>query len=184
MKKIFIVLIMFLLVSRVLFSGTIDVVGKYPAAVNSLIGMGTVFVTSMVYDFVIYPERRYSGVDPRSSLIKSAVFPGWGQYANNRRAKGIVFSSIFSGLTAFYLFSDYNTNRNMRLYSSTGEDKYYTAYINNFNVRKYTFVAIVSFYVFNVLDAYVDAFFTNDRLEISGIGSGIKISYKMPIKIF
>lgn len=166
MKRIFIFIFIFIFSSK-LFSATF--IEEYPALTNTLVGMSAVFLTGIVYDFVIYPEKSYSyaGVNPRISLLKSAIYPGWGQFYNGRKKKAVLFSSFFSGGVILYLYSEYNVRKNYNMYLDTGEGRYYKSYLSNFNFRKYVFVSLVAFYVYNFLEAYIDGFFANDTIELS-----------------
>lgn len=151
---------------------------RYPAVVNAAIGMGSAFMTGIIYDFVIYPDKsyRYLGINPRISLLKSAVYPGWGQYYNGDVRKAVIYSGLFTGGLIYYFLTDHYVKKYYEKYSNSGNYEYYNRYTTEFTIRKYTFISLIVFYVYNFLGAYIDGFFydTGTNLSISADFYGVR----------
>lgn len=83
----------------------------------------------------------------KGALIRSAVFPGWGQWYNGKKWKTVLIIGAELGLggNAIYL------NQKMHQALTTEEFRFYQ------DKRNLTLWWLAGLYFLNVLDAYVDA---------------------------
>lgn len=88
-----------------------------------------------------------AGHSVKSAVIRSAVFPGWGQWYNGKKWKTVLILGTELGLggNAIYM------NQKMHQASSPEEFHFYQ------DKRNLTLWWLVGVYFLNVLDAYVDA---------------------------
>jgi len=95
-------------------------------------------------------------VDRKNLLIKSALFPGWGQSTLGEKNKSVVLGSIFLssliGSVTSYVFT--LNMREMYLKSSNEEDaiKNYNIYNNWSKVNRFFVDVTFSIYLFNIFD--------------------------------
>ena len=85
--------------------------------------------------------------NPTGAMIRSLVFPGLGQWYNNKKFKALIVFCAESGLLANAIYL------NQQLVKST-EDWERNFYIENRNISVWWLVGVI---LFSVTDAFVDA---------------------------
>ncbi len=84
---------------------------------------------------------------PRSAMIRSLLFPGWGQWYNNKKFKALLIFGTQAGLLVNSI------SLNQKLVQSQDEwDREF--YINNRNLSVWWLVGVT---LFSITDAFVDA---------------------------
>ena len=84
---------------------------------------------------------------PRGALLRSAVLPGWGQYANHRPLKALIFSAAAAGFSGAVIAES-------RALSRARDPEEYQDRAARRNTRVLLLLATTTF---AALDAYVDA---------------------------
>jgi TM2 domain-containing membrane protein YozV len=115
--------------------------------------------------------------NPTGALLRSLIFPGWGQFYNRKFSKAFLFLGSEAGLmaTAIHL--------NQQAVSTSGDLQ--ATYRNNRNTANWFLLATI---VFSMLDAYVDASLADfdESPELSlvppGSGAGAMI-FRVKIKL-
>ncbi len=118
--------------------------------------------------------------NPTGAMLRSLIFPGWGQFYNRKYSKAFLFFGGEAGLiaTAIHL--------NQQVVSTHGELQ--ASYRNNRNTANWFLLATI---VFSMLDAYVDAsladFDESPELSLAplnslGIGAG-GMMFQVKIKL-
>lgn len=115
---------------------------------------------------------------PNGAMIRSAIFPGWGQWYNKKKFKAVVVFCAETGLLANAIYL------NQQLVKSS---EYYERefYINNRNISVWWLVGVT---LFSMADAFVDAHladfdespilsFVKITPILSHRNSGLKISF-------
>jgi len=103
-----------------------------------------------------YKIEKNMNFDRKNLLIKSALFPGWGQSILGERNKSVVLGSIFLssliGSVTSYVFT--LNMKEMYLKSTTEEDaiKNYKTYNNWSKVNRFFVDVTFSVYLFNIFD--------------------------------
>ncbi len=100
------------------------------------------YVDARLSDRIGLKEKK----NPTGALLRSLIFPGWGQFYNRKYSKAFLFFGGEAGLiaTAIHL--------NQQVVSTHGELQ--ASYRNNRNTANWFLLATI---VFSMLDAYVDA---------------------------
>jgi hypothetical protein len=100
-------------------------------------------------------------VSPRTSLLMSTVMPGWGQLANGKRTKGVLCFATGAGLLGKYLIEDRRADRALEragLATTNSEYlTYYNQYSSHFDRKEDVVWWAVFFWLYAMVDAYVDA---------------------------
>jgi hypothetical protein len=111
---------------------------------------------------------------PNGVLIRSALMPGWGQWANGQKLKSLVVFGLEAGLAANAAVQD------SRMWKSKTDDEK-EFYRNNKSLSIWWFAGV---YLLNCLDAYVDAelrdFDTGPDLA-GPAGRGISVAAVVPL---
>ncbi len=116
------------------------------------------FIPRMGIDYSLEkPNFRHS---PRRSVILSAILPGLGQADNGRWAKATSFVVIGSLLVAKIAVESQRADRYLYLSRHAASDEeaeaLYGAYTDHFDRRDRFIWWAVGFWIYNMLDAYVD----------------------------
>jgi hypothetical protein len=100
------------------------------------------YVEARLSDRIGLKEKK----NPTGALLRSLIFPGWGQFYNRKYSKAFLFFGGEAGLiaTAIHL--------NQQVVSTDGNLQ--ASYRNNRNTANWFLLATI---VFSMLDAYVDA---------------------------
>lgn len=100
------------------------------------------YVEARLSDRISIKEKK----NPTGALLRSLIFPGWGQFYNRKYSKAFLFFGGEAGLmtTAIHL--------NQQVVSTRGDLQ--ASYRNNRNTANWFLLATI---VFSMLDAYVDA---------------------------
>ncbi len=100
------------------------------------------YVDARLSDRISLKEKK----NPTGALLRSLVFPGWGQFYNRKYSKAFLFFGGEAGLiaTAVHL--------NQQVVATRGDLQ--ASYRNNRNTANWFLLATI---VFSMLDAYVDA---------------------------
>jgi hypothetical protein len=112
---------------------------------------------------------------PRSAMLHSAVFPGWGQWRNGQRFKAVL---VFGGEAALAVNAAYLNQRAVR---TRGDERAF--YEDN---RSLSIWWLFGVYFLNILDAYVDAqlrFFDTSTDLSSKVSSGGASVFGLQLKI-
>jgi hypothetical protein len=103
------------------------------------------------------PEIRHS---PRRSVLYSAALPGLGQAQNGRWAKASSFVVVGSLLVSKIFVESQRSDRYLHLARSTPSyeesEAFYDEYSRHVDARDRLIWWAVGFWVFNMLDAYID----------------------------
>jgi hypothetical protein len=103
------------------------------------------------------PEVAYS---PRRSVLYSAALPGLGQARNGRWAKASAFVVVGSMLVSKVFVESQRAEHYLHLSRNAltveESDAYYDEYSRHFDARDRLIWWAVGFWVFNMLDAYID----------------------------
>jgi hypothetical protein len=100
------------------------------------------------------------------AMIRSAVFPGWGQFYSAHYVKASLFFALESGL----VISAINENRK----ANDVYDTDYEAYLDRIDKRNLRIWWTAGVVVYSIVDAYVDAHlfgFDEDQVSL-GLESG------------
>lgn len=104
---------------------------------------------------------------PFWAAVRSAVFPGWGQFYTEHYLKGGLILAIEGGLIAGAAVEDHRMKENYRK-SLHGGREYYDKYLEQLNRRNTCLWWLVGVRVYGILDAYVDAhLYRFDEEEVS-----------------
>jgi hypothetical protein len=118
-------------------------------------------------------------VSPRSSLFMSAVLPGWGQVANGHPMKGAVCFAAGAGLLGRILIEGRRADLALeRARASTDNAEYlhyYGQYADHFGNRDDAVWWAVFFWLYAMLDAYVDAHLVGFDEEFDGEPQGNRL---------
>ncbi len=116
------------------------------------------------------------GVSPRSSLLMSTVLPGWGQVATGHPVKGALCFAAGAGLLGSVFIEGRRANLALeRARASTTNAEYlhhYDAYSTHFNRREDRAWWAVFFWLYAMIDAYVDAHLAGFDEEFEGEPAG------------
>ncbi len=110
-----------------------------------------------------YGEERDGSarVSPRNALLMSTVVPGWGQLATGHRVKGAVCFAAGAGLLGKYFIEDRRADRALeRAGLATTNSEYvhfYNEYSRHFDRKNDVVWWAVFFWLYAMIDAYVDA---------------------------
>ena len=129
---------------------------------------------------------------PTRAMIRSLVFPGWGQWYNNKKLKAVVIFGAEVGLIAnsIYLNQKYlEWNQKFKNSQPGLEQQIIIAnrefYINNRNASNWWLVGVI---LFSMADAFVDAHLSDfdespelSTLEIHPIGYGDFVGIQLSI---
>lgn len=131
---------------------------------------------------------------PTGAMIRSLVFPGWGQFYNNKKLKALLIFGTEVGLLAnsIYLNQKYQEWNQKYKESEPGYEQSIILanrefYINNRNSSTWWLVGVT---LFSIADAFVDAHLSDfdessnlSAIDISPVGNGrdmgIKIAFSM-----
>jgi hypothetical protein len=109
------------------------------------------------FDIEEMPEIRHS---PMKVVLFSTAVPGLGQAANGRWAKASAFIAVGSLLVSRALVESERADRYLHLSRSATTDEeaqiYYDRYSSHFDRRDRFVWWAISFWVYNMLDAYID----------------------------
>jgi hypothetical protein len=100
------------------------------------------YINARLSDRISLKEKK----NPTGAMLRSLVFPGWGQLYNRKYSKALLFFGGETGLMAMAI------HLNQRAVAMHG--KIQDSYRNNRNTANWFLLAAV---VFSMLDAYVDA---------------------------
>jgi hypothetical protein len=104
--------------------------------------------SAAVSDSLLRPQpAETSFPSPNGVLIRSALIPGWGQWANGQKLKSLIVFGLEAGLAANAAVQD------SRMWKSKTDDEK-EFYRNNKSLSIWWFAGV---YLLNCLDAYVDA---------------------------
>ncbi|MDZ7262965.1 MAG: DUF5683 domain-containing protein [candidate division KSB1 bacterium] len=118
---------------------------------------------------------------PKGAMLRSLIFPGWGQWYNQKRLKAVVVFGTEIGLLANSIY----LNQKCQASQTTLEREFY---INNRNLSNWWLLGVV---LFSMADAFVDAHLyrfdespelslVQERLfAVSGSGSGFTCSLRI-----
>jgi hypothetical protein len=116
------------------------------------------------------------GVSPRSSLLMSTVLPGWGQVANGHPVKGALCFAAGAGLLGSVFIEGRRATLALeRARASTTNAEYlhhYDAYSRHFSRREDRAWWAVFFWLYAMIDAYVDAHLAGFDEEFEGEPTG------------
>lgn len=96
----------------------------------------------------------FSEKTTKNAVIRSVIFPGWGQFFIKRTTKGyvIMIGALVSAAAAYYYYTEanksYDTYKNIGLIS----DGSYNDYQNKWNNSQYALTALALFWVYGVVD--------------------------------
>ena len=107
--------------------------------------------TGIMQEFDKNDTTKFTTKSPTGAMIRSLVFPGWGQFYNKKYFKAILVCGVEIGLIAnsIYLNQKY-------LKSETDNEREF--YINNRNISNWWLVGVI---LISMADAYVDAHLHN-----------------------
>jgi len=116
------------------------------------------FVARIGIDYSLEkPDFKHS---PRKSVLLSAIVPGLGQANNGRWAKASTFVVVGSLLVAKIVVESQRADRYLYLSRHASSDDeaeaFYDAYSDHFDRRDRFIWWAVGFWLYNMLDAYVD----------------------------
>lgn len=117
---------------------------------------------------------------PRSSLLMSTVLPGWGQLANGHPVKGAVCFAAGAGLLGRILIETRRADAALRHARQSTDDaeyeRHYEEYSRHFDRREDAIWWAVFFWLYAMVDAYVDAHLVGFDEEFKGepTGEGLK----------
>jgi hypothetical protein len=123
---------------------------------SSTTPVSLVGVTSS-FDLENQPELKHS---PHKSVLLSTILPGLGQVENGRWAKASAFIVVGSLLVTKVIVESERADRYLYLSrtatSDTEAEIYYERYSTHFDRRDRLIWWAVGFWVYNMLDAYID----------------------------
>ena len=123
---------------------------------SSTMPVSLVGVTSS-FDLENQPELKHS---PRKSVLLSTILPGLGQVDNGRWAKASAFIVVGSLLVTKIVVESERADRYLHLSRNAASDTeaeiYYEKYSTHFDRRDRLIWWAVGFWVYNMLDAYID----------------------------
>lgn len=102
------------------------------------------------------PDSRALEKSPFWAAIRSAVFPGWGQFYTGHYLKGSLFFIVESGLITGALMED-RWMKQAYQRSLSGDREYYDRYLRHLQRRNTYLWWLGGMVVYSMLDAYVDA---------------------------
>jgi len=102
------------------------------------------------------PDTSSSDITPRGALLRSLVFPGWGQWYNGKKIKSAVIFSAEAGCIAGFCIQ----YSRMQKSSSDAEREFYRDDRNKF---VWWFAGIV---IYSMLDSYIDAYLKNFKKDM------------------
>jgi hypothetical protein len=129
---------------------------------------------------------------PTGAMIRSLVFPGWGQFYNNKKLKALLIFGTEVGLLAnsIYLNQKYIEWDQKFKESEPGYEQNIIIanrefYISNRNSSTWWLVGVT---LFSLADAFVDAHLSNfdessnlSAIDISPVGNGRDVGIKLAI---
>jgi hypothetical protein len=135
---------------------------------------------------ILYVSALYGmGKYPADAAFRS-IIPGWGQFYNNRPAKGAVFICAISALAAGAVASQIAADQRYDRYAEkkAGTVGYYDDYTRLLNYRNAFIVGAGVAWVAGMVDAYIDAKSISDPKEsgsassLEFTGTGIALGFK------
>ena len=128
--------------------------GPYSGGLSTLVAGGVVFgIIAIITVLISGGVRPASGAEadadttavpsPRGAMVRSLVLPGWGQFYNRRKVKGVVIAAAEVG-SAVAFFVRRNDLRKNRIPGQASER----------NVFLFTTLGVI---FYSMVDAYVDA---------------------------
>jgi len=118
-------------------------------------------------------ERR---VSPRSSLLMSTVVPGWGQLANGHPVKAAACFAAGAGLVGRVFIETRRADEALRRAETAATNaeylRHYGDYTEHFNRREDAIWWAIFFWLYVMVDAYVDAHLFGFDEEFKGEPSG------------
>ena len=115
---------------------------------------------------------------PWGAVVRSAVFPGFGQFYNESYWKIPVIWGTSALLISGWVYNNNLYNDNKDLFISTGQSLY--QYRRDFyrNQRDNFTIYLVVLYVLNILDAYVDAHLYDFTVEEDFISGSSRFNFR------
>lgn len=116
---------------------------------------------------------------PKGAMLRSMIFPGWGQWYNQKRLKAVVVFGAEVGLLTNSIY----LNQKCQASQTTLEREFY---INNRNLSNWWLLGVI---LFSMADAFVDAhlYHFDESPELSivpalpgVVGSGFTCSLRIP----
>ncbi len=98
-------------------------------------------------------------------MLRSLVFPGWGQFYNDEPVKGLLYGTLEFGLLGLVLYENHEAENAREMYLETGQESWQNSYDNHSDLRRDFIWYTAGAWVVGLLDAYVDAYFFSFEAE-------------------
>ena len=119
----------------------------------------------------------------KNAVVRSVIFPGWGQFFLKRTTKGyvIMIGALASAAAAYYYYSE--ANKAYDNYKTVGliADESYNDYQNKLNNSQYALAAMAIFWLYGVVDLLLvpeeDQHAKNNTTRLLNKKDGLKIAF-------
>ena len=132
---------------------------------------------------ILEPDRSIRLISPVGTMVRSAVFPGWGQFHSRNYFRGslVLLGIGTSTLGAIMTHQTFKTEYNNYALTASNEpdnhDAVLASYDNanqHYKLRMFFIYTGVGIWVYSIIDSYVSANFYNATLQVKSIQEDVE----------
>ncbi len=140
------------------------------------------------------PDKEHEKfVSPIGAMVRSGVFPGWGQFYSRSYIRGGLITAGIAGSVVGALLAEksfrnrYNDYATLASLELDNEEEIFQSYNHanqRYKLRMFFLYAGVGIWVYSIIDSYVSANFFNAKTQIQSIQrDALQIENKLGIKL-